>query len=365
MMRENESEPDSYPVPGRPRHRQRLLLGLLVAAAAGLGAVAVVLTQDDDPVAASTRLNPAQVEGEVTPSLVDITANLQYSDERADDTGIVLSADGLVLTSNNDIAGATSVKATLVSSGRTYTARVLGYDVTQDIALLQLEGATHLRAATLANSSQVTTGMPVLALGNAQGDGGVTPAAGIISALDRSINSGNPVQGLTIQTLHDIEQTSAQVGPGDDGGALADSNGQVIGMITTANTSSGQLSTTGFAIPIGTAMAIAREISNGQASSTVYLGQSGFLGVEVETSAGRDQSGAVIAGVLDGTPASRAGLAAGDTITGIDSLPVTSSASLSTVLQRYHPGDEVSVRWTAIGGATRTTQITLASGPYQ
>jgi S1-C subfamily serine protease len=192
MMRENESEPDSGLAPGRPRRRPRLLIYLLAAAvAAGLGAVAVTLAQHDDPAAASPHLNQARVEREVTPGLVDIRANLQYSNEVSDDTGIVLSADGLVLTSNNDIAGSTSVKATLVGSGRTYTARVLGYDATQDVALLQLEGATHLPAVTLGNSSQVTIGMPVLALGNAQGEGGVTPAAGIINALDRSINYGS------------------------------------------------------------------------------------------------------------------------------------------------------------------------------
>jgi S1-C subfamily serine protease len=100
--------------------------------------------------------------------------------------------------------------------------------------------------------------VPVLALGNAQGKGGVTPAAGIISALGSSISSSTAVPGLTAQNLHGIVRTSAQVGPGDDGGALADSDGQVIGMITTATTSSGQQSTTGFAIPINTAMAIAR-----------------------------------------------------------------------------------------------------------
>jgi S1-C subfamily serine protease len=362
MMREDESEPDSGPASGRPR----LLIYLLVAAvAAGLGVVVVTLAQPDGPAAGSTGLNQARVEREVRPGLVDISASLQYSNEVSDDTGIVVSADGLVLTSNNDIAGSTSVKATLAGSGRTYPVRVLGYDPTQDVALLQLEGATDLPAVTLGNSSQVTTGMPVLALGNAQGQGGVTPAAGIITALDRSINSGGEVQGLITQNLHDMEQTSAQVGLGDDGGALADSAGQVIGMITTANTASGQQSTTGFAIPVNTAMAIARQISNGQASSTVHLGEPGFLGVELNTSTSRDPSGALIAGVIGGTPASRAGLAAGDIITGLNGLPVTTPAALSTLLQRYHPGDVVSVSWTPVHGSTHTTQITLGNGPFQ
>ncbi len=362
MMRENGSEPDSGKAPGR----SRLLIYLLVAAvAAGLGVVAVTLSQHGGPAVASTHLDQARVAREVTPGLVDIRASLPYSHEVSADTGIVVSADGLVLTSNNDIAGSTKVQATLVGSGRTYTARVLGHDATQDVALLQLEGAAHLPAVTLGNSSQVTIGMPVLALGNAQGQGGVTPAAGIINALNRSISSGGGFQGLAAQHLRGMQQTSAQIGPGDDGGALADSDGQVIGMITTANTSSGQQSTTGFAIPINTAMAIAREISHGQASSTVYLGEPGFLGVEVKTSISRDPSGALIVGVIGDTPASRAGLAAGDVITGINGRPVTTPAALNTLLRQYHPGDAVSVSWTAIHGAPRTTRITLGNGPFQ
>jgi S1-C subfamily serine protease len=132
------------------------------------------------------------VERELTPGLVDLRANLQYSHEVSVNTGIIVSADGLVLTSNNDIIGATSVTATLVSTGRTYTARVLGYDATQDVALLKLEGAAHLSAVTLGNSSQVTIGMPVLALGNAQGQGGVTPAAGDITPATSSQSAGPP-----------------------------------------------------------------------------------------------------------------------------------------------------------------------------
>lgn len=371
-MPESETEPDS----GKARRRPRLLIYLLVAAAAaGLGVVAAgTLTQHDDPAPASTHLDQARVERELTPGLVDLRANLQYSHEVSVDTGIIVSADGLVLTSNNDITGATSVKATLVGSGRTYTARVLGYDATQDVALLKLEGAAHLPAVTLGNSSQVTIGMPVLALGNAEGQGGVTPAAGIITALDRSINSGDGDQGLAPQNLRGMQQTSAQVGPGDDGGPLADSDARVIGMITTANTPSGQASTVGFAIPINTAMAIARQISHGQASSTVYLGDPGFLGVQVKASTSRAPSGALIAGVIAGTPASRAGLAAGDVITGVNGLPVTTAASLDTLLHQYHSGDVVSVRWTAVHGATHTihtthtthtTHITLGNGPFR
>lgn len=115
-------------------------------------------------------------------------------------------------------------------------------------------------------------------------------------------------------------------------------------------------------------MAIARQISHGQASSTACLGEPGFPGGQTKTSPRRDPSGALIAGVIGGTPASRAGLAAGDVITGLNGLPVTTAAALGTLMQRYHPGDVVSVSWTATHGATHithATHITLANGPFR
>ena len=100
-------------------------------------------------------------------------------------------------------------------------------------------------------------------------------------------------------------------------------------------------------------------------TATVYLGEPGFLGVKVKAGTSQDPSGALIVGVIAGAPASRAGLAAGDVITDLNGLPVTTPVSLNTLLQRYHSGDVISVRWTAIHGATHTTQITLGNGPFR
>jgi S1-C subfamily serine protease len=456
MMDNNESEPDSGPGPApdwgdwmparptswdpasydpppydRPMRGRRMLVYLLVAAVAatlGAGVTFVVNRQDADsspagtsahdipvqhgnPASVSAELNQARVEKRVKPGLVDITATLQYSSETAEGTGMILSANGLVLTNNHVIDNSTSVKARLVDSGRTYTARVLGYDATQDVALLQLEGAKDLPAITLGNSTQVTIGMPVLALGNAQGRGGVTPAPGIINALDRSINASDSGSGIT-EYLHDMEQTSAQIQQGDSGGALADNDGQVVGMITAANTSGQAGGTIGFAIPINTALTIAREIASGQGSSSIYLGEPGFLGVAAASSSSADphteardeqaslardgfdqdqaglgsnatgciqddmemsvpaaiapaQSGALIIGVFCGTAANTAGLVAGDVITGINGHPVTTPASLGMLVQRYHPGDQVSLTWTGLRGVSHTAWLTLSTGPVR
>ena len=303
------SQPYGYypPPPPPPRRRGRrfayLLLGT-IAAAAGAGAT-VALSQHDaaaPPDSSSSTaggipsqqtnapgttggpLDMAKVERKVKPALVDITAKLEYNSETAEGTGMIVSRDGLVLTNNHVIDNSTSITALLAGTGRTYRAKVLGYDATGDIALLQLEGASGLPVVNFGDSSQVTIGSPVLALGNAEGRGGVTPAQGIINALGRSIDASDEGSGGT-ERLRDMEQTSAQIQQGDSGGALVNSAGQVIGMITAANTASGQRGATiGFAIPIDTARSVAAQIAGRQASTTVYIGQPGFLGVVVANS---------------------------------------------------------------------------------
>src|SRR5580704_13285148 len=297
--------------PRRGRRRRHLLVYLTVAAvAAGIGAGLTVAFdgQAPSPSASSANgipsvhdnqassgrgLNRAAVERKVEPGLVDITSTIKYASETAEGTGMVLSRSGLVLTNNHVIDGATEIKVTLVDHpNQSYVAQVVGYDSAQDVALLKIIGASGLATVSFANSSQVQVGTAVLALGDAQGHGGVTPAAGDISALNRSIQASDEGSG-TIEDLNHMLQTNAPIQQGDSGGALADNAGQVIGMITAANTStSSQIGssggTLGFAIPINSALAIARQIAAGQQSATVYIGLPGFLGVQVAASSSPD-----------------------------------------------------------------------------
>ena len=368
----------------------------------------------------SASLNETLVEKKVEPGLVDIVSTLRYRGETAEGTGMIVTSSGLVLTNNHVIDQATSVRATLVAgSGRTYQARIVGYDSTDDVALLQLEGASGLPTVSFGNSSQVSLGTPVLALGNADGQGKVTPARGIINALDRSIQASDQGSDST-ENLNHMLQTNAPIQQGDSGGALANGAGQVIGMITAARTSgSGQLGqsgqsggTLGFAIPINTALSIATQIAKGQASSTVYIGLPGFLGVEVAQSnssdprqqaadqqqsgggtfrggpggnggnGGNDQAcqmggqpssvpakiapasrGALILGVLCDTAAQARGLAPGDVIISVDGRAVTTPGSLTGITARYHPGDIVSITWESPGGAKHTASMRLGAGP--
>jgi len=342
----------------------------------------------------SSNLNTQAVANKVEPGVVDITSTLSYSSNSAQGTGMVLNSNGLVLTNNHVIDSATKITATLVSSGKTYTARVVGYDATRDVALLQLQGASGLKTVSVGNSSQVSLGTSVLALGNAQGQGGPpTIAPGIINATNRTITAGDSGSGTT-ETLHGMLQTSAQIQPGDSGGPLANAAGKVIGMDTAASSSSTQgTSTLGYAIPINTALSIAHQIAAGQSSSTVHIGLPGFIGVGVgnpsqgcQSSSGGGAggfggfgpgsgsgsgsgsgapttSGALVCNVYSGTPAASSGLAVGDVITAVNGQQVSSENALTQIMTRYGPGQTISITYENASGSTRTTSLKLVAGP--
>jgi S1-C subfamily serine protease len=357
--------------------------------------------------ASAAPLNPDAVRKKVDPGLVDIMSNLKFNGETAEGTGMIISASGLVLTNNHVIDGATSVRANLATNANpSFTAQVVGYDAADDVALLQLRGASGLTPVTFGNSSQVRLGTPVLALGNAEGHGGAKPAQGIINALDRSIQASDEGSNST-ENLNHMLQTNARIEQGDSGGALANNAGQVIGMITAANTStpgqSSSGSTLGFAIPINSALAVARQIASGQPSATVHIGLPGFLGVQVATSNSSDPqqqaadeaqaggkgrtgagtnscstsnqqsgvparvapiaAGALIVGVLCDSAADSAGMVPGDVITSVDRQPITTPGSLTAIAGKYHPGDVVSVLWVSLNGIEHTTKMQLGEGP--
>jgi S1-C subfamily serine protease len=418
--------------PGRPGRGGRFLVYIAIAGlAAGIGAgVTIALNHHGTaPSAAissnnvpgphnnasgsgfsSAPLNRVAVAKRVDPGLVDIISTLKYNSETAEGTGMIISSSGLVLTNNHVIDGATAVRATLADPGhdssQSYSAQVVGYDATDDVALLQLQGASGLHTVTFGNSSQVSLGTQVLALGNAEGQGGVKAAAGIINALNRSIQASDEGSNST-EDLNHMLQTNAPIKQGDSGGALANNAGQVIGMITAANTSPSSQNgssggTLGFAIPINSALTIARQIASGQQSATVYIGLPGFLGVEVAMSSSPDPqqqaadeaqgggraasgggpacqttnqpvgipahiapiaAGALILGVLCDTAATSAGMVPGDVITSIAGQPITTPNSLTGITAKYHPNDIVSVIWVSLNGVEHTTRMMLGPGP--
>ena len=317
------------------------------------------------------------VAAKVSPSLVDINTNLGYQNSQAAGTGIVMSANGLILTNNHVIDGATTISATDIGNGKTYTAKVVGYNRTSDVAVIQLQNASGLTVANFGNSKNVAVGQSVVGIGNAGGSGGTpSTAAGTVTALNQSITASDESSSNTEQ-LTGLIQTNAPIQPGDSGGPLVTMGSQVIGMDTAAssNFSFSQGGSQGFAIPINNALTIAHQIIAGHASDTVHLGETGFLGVQVQLassgagnssnngSAGSTAKGAVVVGTLSGSPAAKAGLVQGDTITSVNGVSVNGPTQLTAALGRYHPGDTVTLAWTDSSGAAQSAQVTLISGP--
>jgi S1-C subfamily serine protease len=308
---------------------------------------------------------------------VDIDTTLGYDGEEAAGTGIVLTSNGEILTNNHVIDGATSISVTDVGNGKTYSASVVGYDTTKDVAVLQLHDASGLRTASL-DTSSVSVGETVVGIGNAGGTGGTPSAAGgTVTALDQSITASDEGDGSSEQ-LSGLIETNADIQAGDSGGSLVNSAGQVVGMDTAASAGFSFQSTgdssgyAGYAIPIGEAITIAKEIEAGSSSSTVHIGTTAFLGVEIDANGdgygygyGNASSGATVAGVITGSPAQQAGLAAGDVITSVDGQSVADASALTEALEPDKPGDTVTVGWTNASGTTQTATVTLSSGPPQ
>ena len=281
------------PPPPRRNHKRGLVItgaaALVVGAAAGGLIGGLHPTSVGTATATSkTMLSTSQIASRVDPGLVDVVSTLGDEQATAAGTGIVLTSNGEILTNNHVIDGATSIKVTDVGNGRTYTAKVVGYDATQDVAVIQLQNASGLTIASLGDSSTVQTGNSVVALGNAGGKGG-TPsvAAGTVTALNQSITASDEGSGNSEQ-LTGLIETNANIQPGDSGGSLVNSYGQVIGMDTAASSGtqlqsqSGQAAEQAYAIPINEAMSIAKQIEAGSASANVHLGATAFLGVETQ-----------------------------------------------------------------------------------
>jgi S1-C subfamily serine protease len=332
-------------VPRRPSRVVLLVvLGLVVAAVAAV----IALARDTAPPIGS--------------GIVVIDTNLAYQGEAAAGTGMVLTSSGEVLTNNHVISGATTIKVVIPKTTHSYKARVVGYDRTADVAVLQLEGASNLKTI-LISSAKLPVGAKVTARGNAGGDGKISSATGSVTGLGKSITASD---GTFSEQLTGLIETNAGVRPGDSGGPLVNSQGQVVGMDTAASAQFGfqnVSATQAFAIPIAKGLTVAQAIFSGKASSTVHIGATAFLGVEVESVP--SGSGALIASVVRNGPAASAGLAPGDVITTIDGRTVSSSTAIPALMLTKKPGEMMRVVYLDQSRTSHTARVTLRSGPAQ
>ncbi len=162
--------------------------------------------------------------------------------------------------------------------------------------------------------------------------------------------------GSNPESLTGLIEFSAAVVGGDSGGALIDSEGEVVGMTTAASSQS--LTVTAYAIDISDALKIAIQIEQGADTADIVLGYPAFLGVSLA-----GDGSATIAGVVAGTPAESSGLAAGDTITSIDGTAISSGSQLSAAIAAHQPGDSLALTWTSVDGTSASATVTLIEGP--
>jgi S1-C subfamily serine protease len=255
-----------------------------------------------------------------------------------------------------------------------------------------------LQTVTIASGSP-SQGEAVVGIGNAGGAGGTpSTAGGSVTDLDQTITASDE-DGGNSETLNGLIETNAGIEPGDSGGSLVNANSQVIGMDTAASTGYETSGTQAYAIPISTALSLAKQMEAGKGSSTIHIGATGFLGVSVSDSSsssstgdggdggygsgsegggfgglgglgdgsssgsGSSTSGADVESTLSNSPAAQAGLVEGDVITGLNGKTITSATDLSNDLVTEHPGDQVQLQWVNTSGQTQTATVTLTSGP--
>jgi putative serine protease PepD len=280
-------------------------------------------------------------------------------------TGMVISGNGQVLTNAHVVSGATSVNVTFAGQSQTHPATVTSADPSADVALVQIQGVSGLPTVTLGDSGGVQVGDSVLAIGNALDLGNQpTVTEGIISALNRTLNSGG-------ESLSGLLQTDAAISPGNSGGPLVNSAGQVIGMNTAVLTGSSQepAQNIGFSIPINQAKTKISQLKPGQGVTNggATAPNGAFLGVGVANASGSTPGtpggpGALVEQVVPGSPASQIGLQAGDVIVTLDNKPVANASDLASAIGSHHPGDHVQLAWTR-NGARQSATATLTKSP--
>ncbi len=321
---------------------------------------------DGVPVEGSSVSQPdwERVAGTVTKSVVAIEVTTPEGTGAG--SGVIFSAEGDILTNNHVVSGAKddTVRVSL-SDGRVYDAKTVGTDPTTDLAVARITNPpTDLSPAALGDSSTVTVGQQVMAVGNPLGLQN-TVTTGIVSAVNRPATTMG--ESANEEVITNAIQVDAAINPGNSGGPLFNGEGKVIGIATSiacvpSQCSSGQTGSIGlgFVIPVNLAKNIASQLVN----NPDHTAQHAYLGVRLNDgdaeADGVLRTGAKVARVEDGTPAAAAGLAEGDVIVALNDLPVQGASSLKALVGSYGSGDKVTLTVVRDGKAV-TLDVTLTA----
>jgi serine protease Do len=282
-------------------------------------------------------------------------------------SGIIISKDGYILTNKHVVPDETDTVTVITAEGKEYkNVSVIGRDPSNDLAFLKIEGVTDLTPAILGDSSKVTPGQKVVAIGNALGIFRNSVTSGIVSGLGRPVQAQDASSGASEQ-LENLFQTDAAINPGNSGGPLVDLRGEIIG-INTAISQEGQA--IGFSIPINDAKGVINSVLHKGKVVKAYLGVHYIslspsvakdLDLSISQGALLKSSGGQPAVVTD-SPADKAGLKSGDIITKVNDQFIGEGRGLASLMAQYSPGDKVDLT-VLRGGKEQKIKITLEAYP--
>jgi serine protease Do len=312
----------------------------------------------------------ADVAKKVSPSVVSVVTESYSSTsqffspslQEGAGTGVIISKDGYILTNKHVVSEGTTKVSVITSDGTRYDDVVIvGRDPLNDIAFLKIKGAKDLRPATLGDSGKVAIGQKVIAIGNALGQYQNTVTSGIVSGLGRPVMASADGQDAA---LSDLLQTDAAINPGNSGGPLVNLKGEVIGLNTAIIENAQGI---GFALPINATKGLQKGVLETGKLRRAYIGIQYItltpevarelkLGIKYGAYVGTNGGGR---GVVQGSPAARAGIRNGDIITNVNGTAIDQRNSLATLLAQYVPGDKVTLTLLR-GGRAIKVDLTLA-----
>lgn len=324
-----------------------------------------IVYQSANPSGTATSTDASSADGlvgvinAITPSVVEITTEQMVTTSygfwggqqvvSGAGSGVIFTADGYIITNAHVVEGAQQITVKL-NDGTTYNATLVGSDSQSDIAVIKID-ATGLTPAILGDSDTIAIGETAIAVGNPS-NLGVTSTDGIISALNRSVT----VEGNTMNLI----QTSAAISPGNSGGGLFNSKGELIGIVNAKNADE-NAEGLGFAIPINTAKAVTQDlIENGYVTGRPALGITVVSITDAQTAMqyGVSTLGAYVQSVSEGSGAANAGMKVGDRIVSVGTKTVTTATDVTNALQDYTAGDTVQVQVDR-GGELITLNVVL------